>query len=483
MDNTTQSDLIRRLTQAILVSGGINIILLSLLFYFLIKETPPQPYCELKPATQNEQQAPLASDQGNGEFIRSLRILPMERLLVKLSNTQLVENGYTQRDLALAALVTFHHFDLPRALLGQPQPTQQRKIPFGRNRKGELVEVVVYPGLTEQQYMAINNYANTERWPLNSQGLFTLLRKKKGLHDPSLADAFFLTPEFLAVETLFNRSEAHVERPELLQLLCSGKWELLTAFTEQQRAAQDLSPARRQRLLLDYIGQGSQAAAYMLLKTDGIFAALKLDDEHILSVLRLLTIKTPESEQFALMLLTSPRGDDVWQMAAGRLYEFSGEPKPEEYIHHAALARFIPQAITAPNKTSGPIAAPVMSTPVPLQSKSLAKSSSIKTPKPTPEVLQTPAPSSAMTKRERMMIVEKSEKTKSVNARPLTTVTKAKTNPAKVKRIGKGRPYIVQEGDSLWKIARKYKVDIDILKAHNRLQSDFLKPGTTLMIP
>src|SRR5262245_8555802 len=125
--------------------------------------------------------------------------------------------------------------------------------------------------------------------------------------DPTLIDAFYLTPEFLSVELLFNRSEKEVEKQELLQMLCEGEWKLLSFFTEQQRAVQDLSAARRQRFLLDYVERGNRKAAYLLLKTDGDFAAHKLDDPHVMALLRLLPHKTPEAEQFALEQLTSPR--------------------------------------------------------------------------------------------------------------------------------------------------------------------------------
>lgn len=47
----------------------------------------------------------------------------------------------------------------------------------------------------------------------------------------------------------------------------------------------------------------------------------------------------------------------------------------------------------------------------------------------------------------------------------------------------KDRLYIVQEGDSLWKIARRFNVDVEHLRAHNKLKSDALKPGTPIRIP
>ncbi len=43
--------------------------------------------------------------------------------------------------------------------------------------------------------------------------------------------------------------------------------------------------------------------------------------------------------------------------------------------------------------------------------------------------------------------------------------------------------HTVTDGDSLWKIARKYKVSIESLRQHNHLKKDALKPGQELLIP
>ncbi|MCB1118475.1 MAG: LysM peptidoglycan-binding domain-containing protein [Chlamydiia bacterium] len=43
--------------------------------------------------------------------------------------------------------------------------------------------------------------------------------------------------------------------------------------------------------------------------------------------------------------------------------------------------------------------------------------------------------------------------------------------------------YIVQEGDSLWTIALRYRTDPHTLQNHNHLLSDIIRPGMTLRIP
>jgi hypothetical protein len=45
------------------------------------------------------------------------------------------------------------------------------------------------------------------------------------------------------------------------------------------------------------------------------------------------------------------------------------------------------------------------------------------------------------------------------------------------------KKHLVVDGDSLWKISRKYKISIEELRDYNHLKSDKLKPGQELFIP
>lgn len=437
----------RKLMQALIISGVFNIVLASLFFYWVVKERPPTPYFESKPAGKEDQQTPVALDQSNAEVIRQFKELSLEQLIAKLASTDLVENGYTQRDLALACLVTFHHFDLTRSLIGLAEPAQHRAIQFGVRKDGTPSKVVAYPGLTDEQFKAISDFAQRERWPLTSRGLFVNLRKPEGRSDASLVDAFSLTPEYLAVEILLNRSEVTVERNDILNILNDGTWQMLSTFMEQQKEVQDLSPARRQHFLLQYIEKGSKAAAYVMLNTDGPVAVRKLDDMHVKAMLNLLTERTPQAEKFALALLTSPRGDSVWQLAALRLYQYAGETPPENFQHHEALARFLSKKTAIQKKLPAPIAIANAAKPIVAAA-----------PSPKPTVANPPKP-----------------------AKPAAKPTAPIVHKEPVKK--KELLYIVQEGDSLWKISRRFKVDMDKLKSYNHMSSDNLKPGTSLRIP
>lgn len=421
---------IRTLTVALIVSGGLNITLIGVTAYWILKERPPTPYCELKPASQRDRQAPLALDASNSEAIRHLKRLSLPKLVNKLNDARLVENGYTERDLALGCMLSFHYFDFSRATTGLTPPKQKRDLAYF-DEEGKPATIPVFPNLSDEHFATITRFYQTEQWPLTNEGLFTRLKIAKEEVDPSLAYAFFLTPEFLSLETLLQRSESSIEKKEILQVALDGNWKMLNEFSQRQRLSQDLSDAHRQKILIDYIDAGSKSAASLLLKTDPTFAAKKLDDTHVLQMLRLMTERSASAARFALAMLMSPRSDNVWQEAASRLYEYVGEPKPQQYHRNVVLARFVPLAV-APKD------------PIKEQKSIISQTTKIQEPK---KIL---AP-------------------------------QQKKSPPKPKLIQ--RSYTVKEGDTLWKISRRFNVDVSALKKLNQLTDTPLKPGLILSIP
>lgn len=472
---------IRKLTAFLVISGTLNIILVVLIFYWTVSEKPPTPYFELKPANKQEQQTPLAIDHSDSEVIRYFRRMPLQWLISRLGNSQLVENGYTQRDLALASLVAFHYFDLDRAFSGLSTPEQKRLIVYGKFSDGRPAELVVYPGLSDKHFEAVRNFATTERWPLTSRGLFLALQKEeKEDYDAHLLDAFLMTSDFSTVEMLFSRSEVPVEKEELLKVILEGNWSQLSDFVEKQKVSQDLSQARRQSFLLEYAKGRSKAATQLMLKTDGAFAARKLDDNQVLMLLQLADEKSPQSEQFALTLLTSPRSDAVWQLAASRLYEYAGAVIPETYHHQAALARFAPGQATPSVQAAVPVPSPVKIEPKPTVVAKAEVKAPIQEKKASVTPATPPTPSKNLTQAPKPIAQQSPPKSLSTKPQSQQVATLRKV-PQSIQK--KDFYYTVQEGDSLWKIARRFSVDVEVLRAFNQLETDSLHPGRTLRIP
>ena len=366
---------VRWLTQALIFSVALNIGLGATVVYFMGQRNIKDPdTCRVEKETTI-----IVDSKSMFEVLKVFRNLSFHELVDFLVDDQLVEDGYAKRDLALACLTEYHFFNLEKAL--GDQQFQSRRIAFEEPDIPFAGGINVFPGLDQQQYNSIINYVETERWPLTSNGLFLLLNRKKelGQYDASLAEAFYLTDEFLNVEKLFVRSDVRISKEDLLELVMEGEIGLIKDLNIDR----DFLEGSRRRLLMGYINEGSKVAANLILKTDRAFAIRKLSDEKMLFVLEVLEEYSPEAEQFVLDVLNSPREDEVLQLAGRRLYEYRG--------------------------------------------KETRTSSSVK--------------------QERVKL------------------------------------YVVEEGDTLWGIARDYDLSIGDIRRINNLGSDVLRPGVELILP
>ncbi len=333
----------RFLAFALIFSGSLNIGLIAVFAYFRIQETP------ISFAKTGEKEF-FAT---NGQVFASMSRLTFRELVSYLTNRDLVEEGYAKRDLAIAALVAYHHFNLEKALSGPP--TQVRTLALPNDQS-----IRVFPALNEEQFEAIIRFAYQEKWPLTSKGLFVLLQAQKSPREESLEQAFLLTPEFHSLSVLFQKTESPQEPQLLLNLATEGSWDLLDKFTKEQSQALEFSQEKRRQLLLNYLSLHSQTAAQILLRTDFSFALKRLEDRSILDLLSLLKKQTEEGTKFCVELIRSPRSDAIWQAAAMTLYAYAGEMPAAPIDPKAVLARFSKEAsvLAQPAKEEPVAAAP-----------------------------------------------------------------------------------------------------------------------------
>lgn len=357
----------------------------------------------------------------NNDLINFFVALPYDELLPYLKSNILVENGYNIRDLSLGCLITFYDLDIEKIFSGNL--SSQRKIYNYKDRKGNIQQLSLYNHLRDDHFHDIINFINREKWPFTTKGLFKRLKLSSEI-DPSLKYAFFITSEFLSVEFLFKRTAVNIDKETILNLLLDGTWEMFYSFTEKQRSIQDLSESARRTFLLPYIEFGSTKATTLFIILDSKYALKNLSDEQLLQLLKFAKERIPETAKFAIEALMSQRSDAICIEAANRLYEFVGEKKPLHLDKNVAMSRFLPltiqKKIVLPNDVA-----------MNQQSK--------------------------------------------INEKKLPQIN---LNPPKWKRA-----YTVLEGDSLWKISRMFKVDIEELKRYNNIKSDFLQPGTIIMVP
>lgn len=297
-----QVNQIRRLSWFLLVSLALNAVMGSFLFYWLFRERPPTPICESLPVTSQEK--PLATIATSSASIQALKALSIHDLIQKMDDKRVVENGFTVRDLSLAILAGFYYFDIERAL---QRPLEQKVLSYGT--KGETL--IVYPTLEDKDFLLLEKFMRQEKWPFRAQGLLRLLKNQKFNSDPTLADAFFLTPEYLSVERLLSRGSVVPDKKEILELILSGQWGHLAALHEKQRTALDLTEGPRRLFLINWIQNNSAPAAALLLKTDWEFSLKKLDDKTTIQILQLLKPKPELAKKYAEELLKTPRSDIV----------------------------------------------------------------------------------------------------------------------------------------------------------------------------
>ena len=372
----------RFLTQALILSGALNIALLATFFYFVMREKEEAVAFQMPPPSESQV---LLHELSNGRLLEKYATTPFSDLIALLESQEAVEAGDKKRDLALASLVAFHFFNLEKAV--SSPILQRRTISFINQEGQEKIDVTVFPGLTEEQYLAIQHYAKTERWPLTTEGIFFEIKNSQPPRDPSLMQAFYLTEEFLAVSTLFSRAGLNASKDLLVELLSQGDFSLLSKFTEEQKQTQDLTPSKLRLLLLQYVQKRSELAAKIFLACDPDFIAKRFEDGDLLLFLDLLNEPTTAFKQLLQKILQVPRSDVVWKKATERLQAFGVLPAPQ----------------------------------APLEDK-----------------------------------VEEKKKV---------------------------RVYVVQERDSLWKIAKKHKVSVEALMKKNHLETEKLRPGKELEIP
>lgn len=392
---------IRLLTNILIISVACNIFFATTYF---VNRTSSRQKSHQEPPRQAKA---LKLQASNAEVVKSFFDCSFEALTEELASDELLQDGYTKRDLALACLSSFHHLDVDRAVVGKH--LQRRNLSFVHADGGEQFDLEVYPGLDSSDFQLIQNFIKREKWPLTTEGLFEELKKQKdGLQlSSSLAQSFVSTSEFYTLYTLFRRKSDNVKASEVLSMLLEGPWGDFEAFVKEQKASPNLTQESMRNLLTRYVNDGVASASNLWVKLDGEYVLRNLDDALLKEVVERLEENSQTNVVFLKQLLCSVRSDIVREMAGRKLYAFEGVTLNEPYDHNVALVKFLPAMFTKEKKVEREV------------------------------------------------------------------------EPAAEKRI----MHTVKEGESLWKIAKKYKVSIADIRNCNRLKSDRLRPGQKVEIP
>lgn len=209
----------RHLTQALVISGGLNILLLALVLYGVLGDGFLRWRNDMLTHRWPRTDEVVMDKRSKDEAIDQLLVMPFDQLVSTLASNRRLDESVTERDLALGCLVSFYYFNLPHAL-------SEKELPSPNSVTMHGVDVPIYSGLNSEQFSRIMQFAEIEKWPLTSQGLFLALKNNQS-QDPTLVEAFWQTPEFLQLQRLFARSNNPVDRTVLLQTVLKGDWSTL----------------------------------------------------------------------------------------------------------------------------------------------------------------------------------------------------------------------------------------------------------------
>lgn len=320
------------LAQALIISSTLNVGLLCSCLYLSIKNSR----CSISESLIVTKMDP-SKQKGIQELLMSYSNLSFHDLLHKLSSTKSIESGYKERDIALACLTHFHHFNIEQALGGGR--IEKEEITFTPSEGEKSLTVNVFPALVNCQYKAIFEYIKTEKWPFTSEGLFLKIQSNRLPYDSSLLEAFYHTKEFHFLHLLFSKTGIILKKEHLVALLTQASWGSLSEVTQHLRNHSSFTLSERRDFLLSLLLNDSKLAAKIFLEIDQDYCLKNFDDEAIMHTCNLLGERANAS--FLKALLDSSRSDIVRKKSAALLYEQAAEDVPKNLNLVDSRRRFI----------------------------------------------------------------------------------------------------------------------------------------------
>ena len=433
---------LKRVRNALLASGILNIFFIF--FIILWTRETSSPIAELNQTLYKTSKKPIRAEKSTQDILLIMGVKTFRELKTDLTDKPLVENGYTVRDFALSTLISQHHFNIEKAFSKNEKLKQKRKIAY-TDSVGKRKEIILFSDAEEEHFDAALAFLKEETWPITPYGMYLKLLESKDHQDPSLVYAFQLSKEFKNLETMMQKAFVSTTSSELLQLVLEGPFDTLKQlnsilFDEEVKEF-------KRDFLLSYISLGSEVALTLLLRSDFEFAVKKTDDRTVIKILSLLNKKLPQSRKFALALLLSPRAENIWELAAKKMYELSDEMIPEALTRQQALQRFAPVVLTKNIKLE-----------------------------------QKPKPLKLAQEKQEPIKLATAAKPPAIEPKPTAIEQKPTEKPVKSEKKGK-RAYIVQDGDTLLKVGKRYNANIVEIREINALATDELLPGTLLKLP
>lgn len=292
----------RWIAQILILSATLNVVLLSIFFYFVVCDNP------LHFAYRPKEELIFDVPPLDSALLNELRFASFEELVERLVDERKIPEGHRVQDLALGILAASHDFDVARGL---------GKVAVAKRQwKWEEGSMVLFVGLKKEDFVSLQAFARSEKWPLTPKGLYTCIQLQGIANcDPELVSFFCHTTPFLFLETLLARSERPIPKRKVLELALECGWDKINFYLEAQLAESDFSPQLRETFLLDAINAGSKTALALLSRIDpGIEIAGHFYEKPGLKTLRPTFRETPPAAPDPRTHIVQP-GESLWLIA------------------------------------------------------------------------------------------------------------------------------------------------------------------------
>ena len=372
----------------------------------------------------NQEVASNSAPTDLSQLVCQLKEKRLDELYALLRDSGPVSHGFDMRSCALAALCAYHDFNIQKALPSTLAPKEEKVLSISGK------PVTFYPGLSNEHFLALHHFIQQEAFPFTTEGIYKRLQQNGSTE--GLRAAFSLTGHYVVAEELLRRAGA-ISQQEVVDLLLSGSFSTLEKFYAAQREKSDFSPGVRQKFLQSYLAQSSPVAAQLLVRFDKDFSVHKLSDSEVMEVAKLVESVPATEQDYCLTLLQTERSQKVQQYARNLLVKAAPDGKNlGKLSRKELLAHFSRKAVFDDKKQVVAQAAQV-----------------------------------------------KKEKAPAFHDKKMAVTSCA----AQTSKQVKARDYVVQNGDNLWRISKKFQVQVETIKVANNLKNDALKPGAVLRIP
>ena len=294
----------KTLTNILIVSVGVNVAFGgTLIYHFCIKDITPMVHLELPE---------VALRKEHGDLLHSFFEMRFEELVLELSNTAEISDGYKICDLVLAILSTYHYLDLSKALMGEN--LEVREVMFLHTDGGESFPLSLYPDVKDYQYELIKGYIKENTYPFTAEGLFAELKIQKEASPTELVAAFMLSKEFIAIYTFVNRFFDNLPKEKLLLTLIAGTYKDIERFYYLYLENMDKPKEMIRYFLKTYCRYESRYAAEMWIDIVEHYILHQLTDEEIINI-----VKLTDRESFLQKIQSGVRNYGIRETAERKL--------------------------------------------------------------------------------------------------------------------------------------------------------------------